>query len=222
MNTELLVMLVQNDETVENAYELFQEAKELPVSNWGFKDVGLPKEKMIQLVKAMKEAGKTTYLEVMSPDEKGGLESAQLAIDCGFDVVVGSVYADSINELLGNSPAKYYPFMGQLEGHPASLVGTVDEIIQHGKMMLSKGVDGLTIPTYRFVGNKRELIEAVASEIEVPVISAGSINSFDRVDELKDAGIWGITIGSGFFTKNFEANGTFNDNIQVVAEWLQK
>jgi len=222
MNTELLVMLVQNDETVKEAYSLFEAAKDLPVKNWGFKDVGLPKEEMIQLVEAMKAAGKTTYLEVMSPDEKGGLESAQLAIDCGFDVVVGSVYADSINELLKDSPAKYYPFMGQLEGHPASLVGTVEEILDHGKMMLSKGVDGLTIPTYRFVGDKRELIEAVANEIDVPVISAGSVNSFERVNELKAAGIWGITIGSAFFTKNFEPDGTFNDNIRVVAEWLEK
>ncbi len=220
MKPELLVMLVKNDRTVENAIEIFNKAKHLPVSHWGFKDVGLKKDQMIELVKEMKDAGKTTYLEIMSSDEEGGLQSAQLAIDCGFDVAIGTVYSDSINSLLRNSSTKYYPFTGKLEGHPATLVGSVDEIINHGKMMQSKGVDGLTLPTYRFVGNHKELIDAIAKEIEIPIISAGSINSLERVDELSQAGIWGVTIGSGFFNKNFLPEGTFNENIEAVVEWI--
>ncbi|SKC88066.1 beta/alpha barrel domain-containing protein [Maledivibacter halophilus] len=220
MKTELLVMLVQNDRTVENAIELFKNAKDLPVKHWGFKDVGLEKNKMIQLVKEMKDAGKTTYLEIMSQDEEGGLQSAQLAIDCGFDVAIGTVYSDSINFLLKNSSTKYYPFTGRLEGHPATLVGSVNEIIEHGKMMQSKGVDGLTLSTYRFVGDHKELIEAIGKEIEVPIISAGSINSFERIDELSKAGIWGVTIGSGFFKKEFLPEGTFNENIEAVVKWI--
>lgn len=220
MKPELLVMLVQNDRTVENAIELFNDAKHLPIMHWGFKDVGLEKEKMIELVKEMKAAGKTTYLEIMSFDEKGGLESAQLAIDCGFDVAIGTAYSDSIKNLLKNSSTKYYPFTGKLEGHPATLVGTVDEIVEHGKMMQAKGVDGLAISTYRFKGNHKELIQAIADEIEIPVISAGSINSFERIDELKQAGVWGVTIGSGFFKKEFSPEGTFNENIEAVVEWI--
>ena len=67
MKPELIIMLTHNDITVSNAMKVFESCKDLPAQRWGFKDVGLSKEEMIQLNKAMKEAGKTTYLEVVFP-----------------------------------------------------------------------------------------------------------------------------------------------------------
>ena len=64
MKPEFILILTYNDRTVEKAKELFEECKATPVTHWGFKDVGLPALKMKQLVKAMKQAGKTTFLEV--------------------------------------------------------------------------------------------------------------------------------------------------------------
>ena len=58
MKPELIVMLTYNDQTVENAVELFNELKDLTATYWGFKDVGLDREKMKALVQAMRAAGK--------------------------------------------------------------------------------------------------------------------------------------------------------------------
>ena len=65
----LVVMLTHNDVTVKDAYDLFDACKDLPVQHWGFKNVGLPKDEMKRIVSAMKAAGKTTYLEVVTYDE---------------------------------------------------------------------------------------------------------------------------------------------------------
>ena len=73
MTPELIVMLTNNDKTVIDAVEVFESCKDLPVQKWGFKDVGLDKEAMIDLNQKMKAAGKTTYLEVGNYKEEGCL-----------------------------------------------------------------------------------------------------------------------------------------------------
>ena len=50
-NSELIVMLTWKDKTVENAIEVFESAKHTNVNYWGFKEVGLPREDMIKLVR---------------------------------------------------------------------------------------------------------------------------------------------------------------------------
>ena len=77
MKPELVVMLTCNDQTVENAIGLFDQLKDTPIIYWGFKDAGLPSDKMKQLVADMKAAGKTTNLEVVSLSEKEGMEAAR-------------------------------------------------------------------------------------------------------------------------------------------------
>ena len=69
MNPELIVMLTCNDEMVENAFGLCKDMKDTPVKHWGFKDVGLPKDEMKELVQAMLNAEKMTYLGVVSLTE---------------------------------------------------------------------------------------------------------------------------------------------------------
>ena len=80
MKPAFILMLTYNDETVKDALKIFQECREAPVSHWGFKDVGLPPEEMKALVREMKAAGKTTYLEVVSLSEAEGLRVEHLAI----------------------------------------------------------------------------------------------------------------------------------------------
>ena len=83
-----------------NSRELFDNLIDAPVTHWGFKDVGLPPEKMKALVNSMKNAGKTTYLEVVSLGEEEGLRGAKLAVDMGFDILMGTVFFDSILDYL--------------------------------------------------------------------------------------------------------------------------
>ena len=80
MKPEFILMLTYNDSTVKEALQIFRECRSAPVTHWGFKDLGLPPEEMKALVREMKEAGKTTYLEVVSLSEEEGLRGAQLAV----------------------------------------------------------------------------------------------------------------------------------------------
>ena len=68
MYPELIVMLTHNDRTVENAIEIFEACKDTKAKFWGFKEVGLPVDKMKQLCTMMKQAGKTTFLRILSGD----------------------------------------------------------------------------------------------------------------------------------------------------------
>lgn len=47
--------------TVKNAKEVFKECADLPVQNWGFKDVGLPPKEMKELCQMM-EGGRQEHL----------------------------------------------------------------------------------------------------------------------------------------------------------------
>ncbi len=222
MKPELIVMLTYNDKTVENALELFNQMKDTPVTHWGFKDVGLPPEKMKKVVDSMNAAGKTTYLEVVSLTEEEGLTGAKLAVECGFDILMGTVFFDSINDYLKDKPVKYYPFPGHVHSHPSILDGTIEEIIQHSCDMEAKGVDGLDLLTYRYTGDAPGLLQEVVKATGVPMVSAGSIDSYDRIAEVRDTGAWGFTIGTAFFEKKFIPNGSFQENMMAVWDWLQK
>jgi hypothetical protein len=222
MKPELIVMLTYNDKTVENALELFRKMKETPVTHWGFKDVGLIPDKMKELVDSMNAAGKTTCLEVVSLSEEEGLVGAELAVECGFDVLMGTVFFDSINDYLKDKPVKYYPFPGHVHGHPSILDGTIEEIVQHARSMEVKGVDGMDLLTYRYTGEAPTLLKEVVKATGVPIISAGSISSYDRIIEVRDSGAYGFTIGTAFFEKKFVPEGSFKENMIAVWDWLQE
>ena len=222
MKPELIVMLTYNDKTVENAMELFNSMRDTPVTHWGFKDVGLPHDMVKKVVDAMNGAGKTTYLEVVSLSEAEGLAGARLAVECGFNVLMGTVFFDSINDYLKDKTVKYYPFPGHVHSHPSILDGTIEEIVSHARSLEAKGVDGLDLLTYRYTGNAHALLNTVVKITRVPVVSAGSIGAYDRIMEVRDAGAWGFTIGTAFFEKKFVPKGSFRDNMMAVWDWLQE
>jgi hypothetical protein len=215
-------MLTHHDETVQNAHELFESLKDAPIRYWGFKDVGLPHDQMKALVRAMKEAGKVTSLEVVSLTEQEGLIGAQVAVEGGFDILMGTVFYDSINQFLKDKPVQYYPFPGKVYGHPSILGGTIDEIVAHARWLESQGVQGLDLLTYRFEGDARRLLNEVVQAVKIPVVSAGSIATYERIAEVCEAKAWGFTIGSAFFDQKFVPDGDFGANARAVAEWLQK
>jgi hypothetical protein len=177
---------------------------------------------MKQLVKAMKQAGKTTFLEVVSLSEEEGLAGAKLAVEAGFDILMGTVFFDSIMAFLKDKPIKYYPFPGHVYNHPSILDGRVDQIVEHARLLESKGVQGLDLLSYRYVGDAAALLRAVVAATNVPIVSAGSIESFKRLAEVRDSGAWGFTIGSALFDKKFVPEGSFKENILAVCEWLEK
>jgi hypothetical protein len=170
----------------------------------------------------MKAARKTTYLEVVSLSEGEGLRGAQIAVEAGFDVLMGTVFFDSILNYLGDKPIQYYPFPGHIYSHPSILDGTIEEIVAHARFLESKGVQGLDLLSYRYVGDAPLLLREVVKATSVPIVSAGSIESYKRLAEVWQAGAWGFTIGSALFDKKFVPDGSFLDNTLAVCDWLEK
>jgi hypothetical protein len=217
---ELIVMLTHMDQTVINALELFEQTLDAPVQHWGFKDVGLPTNEMKKLVKRMKDAGKTTYLEVVSLSEEEGLAGAKLAVEAGFDVLMGTVYFPSIHVYLMGKPIAYYPFPGHIYGHPSILDGSIEEIVKHALELQRNGVQGMDLLAYRYIGDARSLLKEVVKATSVPIVSAGSVATFQRIAEIWEAGAWGYTIGGAFFEGKFVKNGSFGDNVRAVCDWM--
>ncbi len=219
---ELIVMLTHHDKTVPDALELFERTKNHPIKHWGFKDVGLPSKEMQMVVTAMKDAGKTTFLEVVSLSEEEGLRGARLAVDLGFDILMGTVFYPSIGNYLKDKPVRYYPFPGHVHSHPSILDGEIDEIVAHARELEAYGMHGLDLLTYRYNGEAFRLLKRVVEATKIPIVSAGSIASFERINEVWDSGAWGFTIGSAFFDKKFVPDGSFEENVLAVCNWLEE
>src|SRR5690242_7327822 len=191
---ELIVMLTHHDLTVPNALELFERTREYPIRHWGFKDVGLPPQEMERVVRAMKGARKTTFLEVVSLSEEEGLRGARLAVELGFDILMGTVFFPSIGDYLKGKPVHYYPFPGHVHSHPSILDGEIQEIVAHACELQAYGAQGLDLLTYRYDGEASRLLKEVVEATKIPIVSAGSIASFERIQEVWEAGAWGFTI----------------------------
>jgi len=222
MAPKLITMLTYNDETVKNALEVFNQCAELPCDFWGFKDIGLPLDQMKQLVNRMKEAGKTTFLEIVSLKEHECLAGAKVAVDCEFDYLMGTVFYNSVFEYLKDKPIKFLPFCGKVSGHPSIVEGTIEEAIDDGKKMEKIGVDGFDLLAYRYVGDAEQLAREFIQAIDSPVVIAGSIDSFARLDKIKELDPWAFTIGSAFFAQKFVPEGSFDKQMEAVLDYLDK
>ncbi len=216
----LIVMLTHNDRTVENAKEVFAQCQNSKAQFWGMKEETLPLEQMKELYAHMKHCGKTTFLEVVAYTEKEGLAGAKMAVECGCDVLMGTLFFDSIHTFCQNNQLKYMPFVGKITGRPSVLEGTPEEMIIQAKRYLQKGVYGIDLLGYRYNGDAAALNRQFVKEVNAPVCIAGSINSFERLDEVKDAAPWAFTIGSAFFENQF--NGTFCEQIDLVCDYMEK
>jgi len=213
-------MLTHNDETVNNAHEIFEKCKNSDAKFWGFKEKSIPIEQMKNLYKYMKECGKTTFLEVVEYTEKKGLEGAKIALECGCDILMGTMFFDSINEFCKKNNLRYMPFVGNVTERPSILEGEIDEIIKEANEYLKKGVYGFDLLGYRYTGNAVELNERFVLEVNAPVCIAGSVNGYERLDELKNINPWSFTIGSAFFENKFD--GSFEEQINKVCEYVKQ
>ncbi len=224
MTPELIIMLTNNDITVTNAAEIFEQCKDLPAKKWGFKDVGLPKDQMTALAKAMKDAGKETYIEVVTYTEEGCLEGAKLAYECGFDYLTGALPFDSVFAYAKEHNLKYSPFCGKVGGSPVALTGSIESVVASAKKCIENGANGVDLTAYRYVdGDPVELTKAVVEAVGGDkVCIAGSIGNTERMDAMKEAGVAEYTMGSALFNANFIPGGSFRENLEFVLNYLNK
>lgn len=216
----LIVMLTHNDFTVKNAAEIFEECKNSAVEYWGMKEQGLPLEDMKLLCKCMKECGKTTILEVVAYTQEEGLLGAKIAVECGFDILMGTIFSDAINDYCATHGLKYMPFVGTVTDRPSILSGDINDIINEAKQYVAKGVYGIDLLGYRYVGDIEALNNALVENIDAPVCIAGSIDTYPKLERMKELNPWGFTIGSAFFENSF--GDSINQQIDNVINFLNK
>jgi len=224
MAPKLILMFTLNDVTVPDAQEYFEMVKDLDVDYYGFKEIGLPEKEMKKLCDSIHSIGKEAFVEVVEYDEEKILEPAKQAVRLDFDFLMGTIYYPSVMDIVNNSNLKYYPFCGKIYGRPSILDGTVDEIIEDAKRIEAAGADGFDILAYRYKYPEKidTLVRRLVAEIKVSIVSAGSINSFDRLQNTVDQGAWGFTIGGAFFEKKFVPEGSYRDNVAAVVNFLKE
>ena len=220
---ELIAMLTQNDRTVKQAYKMFDECKDTPAVNWGFKEEPLPLDEMKELYAYMKACGKQTFLEVVAYTQEECAEGARRAVECGVDCLMGTIYSDYVNDMCRANGLRYMPFVGQVSERPSVLEGSVEGMIEEARRYAEKGVYGIDLLGYRYTGDAFQLNKqfvAAMKEAGLPVCIAGSVNSFQRLDEVLEASPQSFTIGSAFFENAF--GGTIAQQIEMVCRYIRE
>ena len=213
-------MLTHNDRTVENAVEVFERCRDAKARFWGMKEEGIPLAQMKALYARMRECSKTTFLEVVAYSEEECLAGARIAAECGCDYLMGTVFTDSVNELCRAHGMRYLPFVGEVFGRPSVLDGTPEEMVAEANACIAKGAYGIDLLGYRFIGDAVALNRAVVAQAPAPVCLAGSVNSYRRLDEVKEAAPWAFTIGGAFFEGVF--GGTIAEQIDKVCDYMAR
>lgn len=193
---EFIFMLTRDDETLADAREVYASVAGSGVQHVGCKDVGLPREELQGLLSDLEADGRTTYLEVVSESEQATLASARTAAEIGPDYLIGGTLIAPVQEILASTGIKFFPYVGQIVGHPCFLRGSIAEIAEDARRAEALGVDGINLLAYRYDGHVEALVEAVVDATSLPVIAAGSVDSLERIRALEERGVWAFTIGT--------------------------
>lgn len=204
---DFVFMLTRDDVTVADARERLPQALAAGVRHIGFKDVGLATGEMVALAAEIRSGGAALYLEMVSLDAAGEAAAARAALACGVDVLMGGVRPDVVEPIIAGAPIRYFPFPGEIQGHPSRLVGDIESIARSaGELAARGGVHGLDLLAYRFEGDVPALIRAVCrAAAGKPVVVAGSIDCDERIAAVAEAGAAGFTIGTAALDGAFGA-----------------
>ena len=154
------------------------------------------------------------------------MRGAKLAVECGFDCLLGTIFYDSVAKYIKTTNLKYYPFVGKVSQSPSILEGSVDFMLNQTREYMAKGAVGVDLLGYRYVeGDANVLsaayIKAAEKALSAPTILAGSIGSEERMKLVKQMDPAYFTMGSALFTKNFVKDGSFRANLEAVVNFLK-
>ena len=218
MKPELIVMLTHHDLTVEDACQIFERCRDTKAVYWGFKEQPLPLEEMNRIYARMKACGKRTALEVVAYTEAEGLEGARIAASCGCDILMGTCYFKSIASFCRQHGIAYMPFVGQITGRPSVLGGSIEGMLAEAKALKAEGVYGIDLLGYRYNADAQQLIRDMVKKNDLPVCVAGSIDSYERLQFIKEVQPWAFTIGSAFFEHRF--GDSMEEQINKVCDFI--
>jgi methylglyoxal synthase len=172
----------------------------------GFKDVGLPMSELKNLAEDIRNAGGRSYLEVVSLDAESELASARAAVELDVDCLLGGTRAAAVTRTTRFHPVRYFPFPGQITGHPSVLAGLANEIVDSARQLVElEHVHGLDLLAYRFQGDVPALMRTVCSAVDKPVVVAGSVDREERIVAAAQAGAAGFTVGTAALSNAFPA-----------------
>lgn len=199
-------MLTRQDRTVEDARKVFASLAGVGLTHVGFKDVGIEEAELAALHRDIKEAGCTSYLEVVSTSPEAALKSARVAVELGVDCLLGGTEVDAFLALSRQSQTKVFPFPGRPIGHPTKLGGTPQQVEAQSRVFLAAGCAGVDLLAYRATeAEPLDLVRAARAGLgnSGRLIVAGSIDSPKRIAAIKAAGADAFTIGSAAFDGSF-------------------
>jgi hypothetical protein len=216
--SEFIFMLTHDDETVADALSIYKEIRDTGCHYVGFKDIGLPKDKLKELNRLMQEDGHKTMMEVVSLSEADERRSAESAIEIGVDYLIGGTRKELLKQTMEGSGIKLFPYIGNVVGHPARLEGTIESFVAEARETEDFGVDGINLLAYRYVGDAEELVKAVIDAVDIPVICAGSVRSVRQIETLRDMGVWGFTIGGAILEREIIPGGSLVEQIEATLQ----
>jgi hypothetical protein len=220
--TEFLFMLTRDDVTVTDALERYRDVRSTELRWVGFKDIGLPVDRLRELADAIHADGRKVVLEVVSLDEDTEVRSAEAALTVGVDLLMGGTHPEAVLPLVSTTNVLYFPFPGRVVGHPSILEGPMDAIVASAReISAQRGVHGLDLLAYRFAGDVPRLIAEVVDASSCPVVVAGSVESDARIRAVCRAGAWAFTVGSAVFEAAFPAPPTTAAQVRYVLDRLR-
>ncbi|RUM24019.1 4-hydroxythreonine-4-phosphate dehydrogenase [Rhizobium vallis] len=220
---DFIFMLTNQDRTVADATDRLKDVLAAGITHVGFKDIGLPFDELLVLASAIKAAGATLYLEVVSLDEESERRSAQAAVDLDVDILMGGTRPSVVLPVIARRNIQYYPFPGKIVGHPSKLEGTIETIVDSARQLAAiDGVSGLDLLAYRFHGDVEALMTRVCEAVEKPVVVAGSIDSPERMAAVIRSGAAGFTIGTAAFNGAFSGSSNLRFEIEKEIDVLTR
>ena len=213
-------MLTRADKTVADCVSVIDQVLPLGVMHIGFKDIGVDRATLITANDAIKGAGATSYMEVVSTGAADSLDSARIARDIGVDCLLGGTEVAATHDILDGSGIGYYPFAGRPRGHPTVLDGTAADIAAQCRSFEAAGCAGVDLLAYRATEDDPiALIRAARGAIDGVVIVAGSVDSPQRIQAVAAADADAFTIGTAVFDATFAPQSdTLADQVRAIID----
>ncbi len=215
---DFIFMLTRADRTIADAEARLQEVIDAGATHIGFKDIGLPLPQLRSLAAAIRVSRARLYLEVVSLDAESEAASARAAVELGVDVLMGGVRPATVLPILAGSGMRYYPFAGDIVGHPSVLSGSIARIVESASRLLDhNGVHGLDLLAYRSRENVPELMRCVCAVAgERPVVVAGSLDCAERICASIAAGAAAFTVGTAALDGVFPGSPQLADQLRFI------
>ncbi len=197
-------MMTSGDRTVGDCLDVIGEVADLGLRHIGFKDVGAAPDVLDALHRRIKDAGATSYLEVVSLTPESTRQSARAARRIGVDRVLGGGAAAIVLDAIAGAGIEYFPFAGRAEGHPTALLGSPEEIAADCRRADALGCAGVDLLAFRATAAiPLDLVRSARRALSGKLIVAGSIDSPARVRELRALDVDAFTVGTALFERRF-------------------